>query len=48
MDLLRVSELSPEQLNVVLDISDVNRDGSLDLEEWVCACHLVRLQKQGE
>ncbi|KAL5021928.1 hypothetical protein ScPMuIL_001083 [Solemya velum] len=47
MDLLRVSELSPEQLSVVWNLSDINRDGSLDMEEWVCACHLVRLQKQG-
>ncbi|XP_060082242.1 titin-like [Ylistrum balloti] len=44
---LQSSELSPEQLVDVWDLSDLNKDGCLDTGEWTVACQLVRLHKQG-
>ncbi|XP_052778199.1 uncharacterized protein LOC128215553 isoform X2 [Mya arenaria] len=45
--LLQESQLSPEELSLVWDLADVNRDGCLDGEEWGIACHLVRHLKHG-
>jgi hypothetical protein len=39
--------LKPEILAKVWDLSDVNKDGVLDAEEWIIACHLIRLIKHG-
>ncbi|XP_033736557.1 uncharacterized protein LOC117324838 [Pecten maximus] len=46
-EVLKSSELSPEQLVDVWDLSDLNKDGCLDTGEWTLACQLVRLHKQG-
>jgi len=45
--LFQASMLKPEILAKVWDLSDVNKDGVLDAEEWIIACHLIRLIKQG-
>jgi hypothetical protein len=41
------SELSLEELSQVWDLSDVNRDGQLNRQEWNVSCHLMRYLKQG-
>ncbi|XP_053394858.1 titin homolog [Mercenaria mercenaria] len=45
--LLLESNLPVEELSQVWDLSDMNRDGQLDRNEWNVSCHLVRHLKQG-
>ncbi|XP_052100516.1 uncharacterized protein LOC127734587 isoform X3 [Mytilus californianus] len=45
--LFQASMLRPEILAKVWDLSDINKDGVLDSDEWTIACHLIRLIKQG-
>jgi len=42
------SQLSPEELSNIWDMTDVNRDGQLDAQEWKIMCHLVRHLKKGK
>ncbi|XP_046340120.2 uncharacterized protein LOC124121182 isoform X2 [Haliotis rufescens] len=46
-EVFSLSGLPPDQLGRIWDIADVNRDGSLDPEEWMVACHLIRTLKKG-
>ncbi|XP_046549946.1 serine/arginine repetitive matrix protein 2-like isoform X2 [Haliotis rubra] len=46
-EVFSLSGLPPDQLGRIWDIADVNRDGSLDPEEWMVACHLIRTVKKG-
>ncbi|XP_067679136.1 uncharacterized protein [Haliotis asinina] len=46
-EVFSLSGLPPDQLGHIWDIADVNRDGSLDPEEWMVACHLIRTVKKG-
>ncbi|XP_063413108.1 uncharacterized protein LOC134695672 isoform X3 [Mytilus trossulus] len=45
--LFQASMLRPEILAKVWDLSDINKDGVLDSDEWTIACHLIRIIKQG-
>ena len=42
------SQLSLEELSYVWDLSDVNRNGKLDQQEWSVTCHLIRALRQGK
>ncbi|XP_041357628.1 microtubule-associated protein futsch-like [Gigantopelta aegis] len=47
-DVFNHTGLPAEQLALVWDLADVNRDGRLDPDEFNIACHLIRMIKKGE
>jgi len=42
------SGIPPEKLAKIWDLSDLNNDGNLDLDEFVIAMHLIDLAKSGQ
>ena len=45
--LLMTSGLSPEQLASIWNLSDMNRDARISIDEFAIACHLTRYLKTG-
>ncbi|ESO88144.1 hypothetical protein LOTGIDRAFT_165884 [Lottia gigantea] len=46
--ILTATGVNTEELKIIWDLSDINRDGRLDYGEWTVACQLIKLIKQGQ
>eukprot|EP00795_Rhopilema_esculentum_P017568 gene17568-9199_t len=46
--LLIQSSIAPDKLAKIWDLSDINKDGNLDLDEFLIAMHLIDLAKSGQ
>ena len=47
-ELLLTSGLNQHQLATVWNLSDMNRDGCLSIDEFCIACHITRYCKTGD
>ena len=47
-DVLQTSGLPPTTLARIWDLSDLDRDGKLSIDEFCIACHLTRYAKKGQ
>ncbi|XP_055956108.1 uncharacterized protein LOC126819670 isoform X1 [Patella vulgata] len=47
-EIFQQTGLTSDQLALVWDLADINRDGRLDYGEWTVACQLIKLAKLGQ